>query len=78
LKSLGFLSGSPQFAILIIDYSNKLLLKIDYFSAMTRANENAVGGDIDPAAASRGGEDDTTLHGIAGVVRGVLAAECGR
>src|SRR6266478_3763770 len=45
---------------------------------MTRVNEMAGGGEIKPAAASGGGEDDATLHGIAGVVRGVLAAECGR
>jgi hypothetical protein len=30
------------------------LLKIDYFSAMTRVNEIAGGGEIDPAATSRG------------------------
>src|SRR5882672_12927834 len=45
---------------------------------MTRINEMAGGGEIKPATASRGGADDATLHGIAGVVHGVLAAECGR
>jgi hypothetical protein len=32
----------------------KLLLKIDYFSAMNRANERAAGGEIDPAGAWKG------------------------
>src|SRR6267378_1768743 len=77
LKSLDFLSN-----ILVDRHPNnrlykKLLLKIDYFSAMTRVTEMVGGGEIKPAAASRGGDDDATLHGIAGVVRGVLAAECG-
>jgi hypothetical protein len=38
--------------------NNRLLaewqLKIDYFSAMTRANERAAGGAIDPAGAWKG------------------------
>jgi hypothetical protein len=54
LKSLGFSLN----AVAIHQLNNRLLeenlLKIDYFSAMTRANERAAGGEIDPAGAWKG------------------------
>jgi hypothetical protein len=44
--------------VAIHQLNNRLLaewqLKIDYFSAMTRANERAAGGAIDPAGAWKG------------------------
>jgi hypothetical protein len=46
LKSLDFLSITVAVRQLNNRLPEELLLKIDYFSAMTRANEMAGGGEI--------------------------------
>jgi hypothetical protein len=54
LKSFGLSLNATAIHQLNNRLLAKLLLKIDYFSAMTRANERAAGGEIDPAGAWKG------------------------
>jgi hypothetical protein len=54
LKSLGLSWNARAIHSLNNRLLAKIILKIDYFSAMTRANESAAGGEIDPAGAWKG------------------------